>query len=61
MKWEPQHLGFEGPVPSVTGSLLAVYRLESSLHFQLPLGRKGIWALRAAFIHEMLRTTMALD
>ena len=27
----------------------------------LPLGRKGIWALRAAFIHEMLRTTMALD
>ena len=22
--------------------------------FQLPLGRKGIWALRAAFIHEML-------
>ena len=36
-------------MPSVTGSLLAVYRLESSLHFQLPLGRKGIWALRAAF------------
>ena len=51
LSWE---LFTQGILILVPGSLLAVYRLESSLHFQLPLGRKGIWALRAAFIHEML-------
>ena len=50
-RWRPSlELFTQGILILVPGSLLAVYRLESSLHFQLPLplGRKGIWALRAA-------------